>query len=55
MTSTTNKSLSNSHVITFNTGENEGTTFCALHLRNSEKKGYEIYLLGKNGEPKENI
>ena len=45
--------LNNNYVILVDSHVNEDN-FCGLYLRYSEN-GYEVYLLGKNGEPKPNI
>ncbi|KAL4490234.1 hypothetical protein ABPG72_004273 [Tetrahymena utriculariae] len=48
-----NQTQSSSHSITFSTHENQ-THFCIQNLRYTTS-GYEIYLVGQNGEPKPNI
>ena len=47
------KTVSDSHSIPINTYAGSDT-FSNLYLKNTDK-GYEVYLLGKNGEPKANI
>ncbi|EAR85110.2 hypothetical protein TTHERM_00530680 (macronuclear) [Tetrahymena thermophila SB210] len=48
-----NQTQSSSHMISFSTHENQ-THFCIQNLRYTTS-GYEIYLVGQNGEPKPNI
>ena len=50
-----NITVSDNHTVMINNYENcENNIFCGLFLKYSEA-GYEIYALGKNGEPKHNI
>ena len=45
--------VNHEHHITMNNYVND-STFCGLYLKYSNE-GYEIYVLGKNGEPKSNV